>query len=132
MYRKGGLLIILLAIGIGGFFGAILRNLIGLWLPELNGFPIATLLINLVGCFFLGWFLTITLSKWQISTVVRTGIGTGLAGAFTTFSTFSVDTVKLITHHYYSLAILYVGISVLGGIFLSAVGVQLGGRQTTE
>ena len=41
------------AVGIGGFFGAILRYIIGEWIHTENGFPLGTLIINLAGCFFL-------------------------------------------------------------------------------
>ena len=54
----------MLALIVGGFVGAVLRYEVGEWMPyETDGFPWSTLLINLIGCLFLGWFLTITFTS---------------------------------------------------------------------
>ena len=58
---------------------------------------------------------------------IITGIGTGFIGSFTTFSTFSVETVQLIHHSEWSTAFLYVSCSMLGGLIMSALGYTLGG-----
>jgi fluoride exporter len=115
----------LLAIAMGGFVGAILRYAAGNWIPRWDGYPLGTTVINLLGCLFLGWFLTITLTKWRISSAIRLGIGTGVTGAFTTFSTFTVDSLNLLMSQNYFIAIVYASISVLGGIAFSALGVYL-------
>lgn len=113
------------AVGIGGFFGAIGRFLIGNVIPPHNGFPIGTLTINLSGCFFLAWFFTITAKKWRINPNLILAIGTGFTGAFTTFSTFSVETVNLIQTHQYFVAFFYVLVSVIVGIVLALLGAKL-------
>ncbi len=107
-----------LSVGIGGIIGSLLRYYIGLssviWWS--SPFPIATLVINLIGCFVLGWFTTY-LSKLKLfSPSLLTGFGTGLVGSFTTFSTFSVETVQLIQNSLWGFAILYVLGSLFGGI----------------
>ena len=115
----------LLAVGIGGFFGAILRYLIGKVIPVPSGFPLGTLIINLLGCLFLSWFFTITLERRNINPNLKLAIGTGFTGAFTTFSTFSVETLNLIKNHQIILAFLYVVLSILGGIILALIGAKL-------
>lgn len=114
-----------LAVGFGGFFGAILRYLVGRIIPYQDGFPFGTLIINLLGCFFLSWFFTMTTNRWKINSNLKLAIGTGYTGAFTTFSTFSVETLELIKNHEFILAFLYVLISVMGGILFAILGAKL-------
>ena len=61
---------------IGGFFGAISRFALGEWIHTSNGFPLGTLFINLIGCFFLGWFLTFVRIKKKIRPELTLLIGT--------------------------------------------------------
>jgi CrcB protein len=117
-----------LAIAVGGCLGALLRNLIGLLVHPVAGFPLGTLLINWVGCLFLGWFYTITLTKWNIPSFIRAGVGTGLTGAFTTFSAFSVETVRLLEGQRIGTAVLYVVLSTGGGILLTWIGLRMASR----
>lgn len=115
----------LLAVAIGGFTGAILRYAIGMVMPVVGGFPFGTLLINLSGCLFLSWFFTITTNRVSIDPGLKLAIGTGFTGAFTTFSTFSVETLTLIEQDRFFLALTYVFLSVGGGIALSLLGARL-------
>lgn len=115
----------IIAVGIGGFFGAILRYSIGKVMPSPSGFPFGTLMINLLGCLFLAWFFTISAKKWKINPNLKLAIGSGFTGAFTTFSTFSVETLNLIKNHQYVFAILYLLLSILGGITLALFGSKL-------
>jgi len=114
-----------LAVGIGGFLGAIFRFLVGKMIPTPYGFPFGTVAINLLGCLFLAWFFTITANKWKISQNLKLAIGTGFTGAFTTFSTFSVDTLNLLKYNQILFALLYIVVSIIGGIGLSCLGVKL-------
>lgn len=114
-----------IAVGIGGFLGASLRYVIGLWIPAKNGFPLGTLTINLCGCFFLAWFFTMTTKRWRINPHLKLFVGTGFTGAFTTFSTFSVETLNLIKNHQLFVAFIYVLISIFGGIALAMSGAKL-------
>ena len=118
-------------IAIGGVVGALLRESIEVVMPPLLGsqFPIATLLINLSGSLFLGWFYTMTIWKWHVPVWVRSGIGTGLVGSFTTFSTFMVETNGLIGKGLTLSAVLYVLASVIGGLLCAYAGVRLAGER---
>ncbi|MDC3412866.1 fluoride efflux transporter CrcB [Aquibacillus sp. 3ASR75-11] len=118
-----------LAVGIGGFIGAILRYLVGEWIPSTNGFPFGTWTVNLIGCLILSWFFTITSKRWSINPNLKLAIGTGLIGSFTTFSTFSVETINLIQNSQFMIALLYILLSVIGGIGLAFTGARLASFQ---
>ena len=110
---------------IGGFFGAVCRYALGEWIPTNNGFPLGTLLINLIGCLFLGWFLTFVSQKKTIRSEFTLIIGTGFIGSFTTFSTFSVETIHLFQEGLVFLALLYVLASTILGLLLAYLGRKL-------
>lgn len=76
-------------VGAGGMIGAILRYLVNQAI-DAKEFPFGTLTVNVIGSFILG-FITFL----GVSETVLLLVGTGLAGSFTTFSSFSVDTVEL-------------------------------------
>ena len=120
--------LIYIIVGIAGILGALSRYYLGLTIHEFwhHSFPLATLLINLVGCFLLAWLTTYIAKRNLLPSEVITGIGTGFIGSFTTFSTFSVETVQLINYSEWSIAFLYVSCSILGGLFMSALGYTLG------
>jgi fluoride exporter len=107
---------------IGGFLGAISRYCLGVWIHTNNGFPLGTLLINLIGCFLLGWFLTFASQSTKINPYNTLLIGTGFIGSFTTFSTFSVETITLLQQGLFMLGLLYVLASIILGLLLSYLG----------
>ena len=110
-----------LAVGIGGFLGAICRYNLGQALQNSGGFPIATLCMNLIGCFCLAWLFTMYTKR----TPVILGIGTGFLGAFTTFSTFSLETLLLLQDSKWLQAVLYILVSVFGGLACAWLGFRL-------
>jgi len=114
-----------LVVGFGGILGAILRYFIEKIMPTPSGFPFGTLTINLLGCLFLAWFFTITANKWRINPNLKLAIGTGITGSFTTFSTFSVETMNLFQNGQILFAISYVLVSIIGGIALALLGAKL-------
>ena len=85
-------------------------------------FPWATLSINVIGSFLMGFLFFLTLERVTISPELRTGILTGGLGAYTTFSTFSLETMNLFESGEPLKAALYIGSSVLLGV----LGVFLG------
>ncbi len=88
----------LLAVGIGGFFGAVSRFLMAGYAARLfgAGFPYGTLVVNVLGSFLLGFLSKFFLDKMVVNELLRVGLTIGFLGAFTTFSTFSNETVLLL------------------------------------
>ncbi|MEK4662868.1 CrcB family protein [Priestia sp. FSL H7-0729] len=118
----------LLYIGAGGFLGTLTRYAIQLAIPTVRGeFPWAVLLINAMGSLFLGWFFTIAVPG-KITPQLRLAIGTGFTGAFTTFSTFTLDMVRLSEGGEWLQAAMYMIVSLLAGLLLCALGIRLGQR----
>jgi fluoride exporter len=115
----------LFSVMFGGFIGAITRYSIGERINIENEFPLGTLLINLLGCFLLGWFLTFITIRKNISPQLTLFIGTGFIGSFTTFSTFSVETILLFQNGLMVYGALYVLISMIFGILLAHLGFKL-------
>ena len=116
----------ILFVMIGGFIGAILRFLTGEWLYSNQGFPFGTLTVNLLGCMVLGGLFACCKKRYQ---KVYLFIGTGIVGSFTTFSTFSVETLNLIIDQQYLLAITYISISIAGGLGLTFLCYRLALRK---
>ncbi|MFC9709105.1 fluoride efflux transporter CrcB [Paenibacillus sp. NPDC056933] len=118
----------LVYVGIGGIMGTLCRYGIQLWMPSANeGFPWAVLLINAIGSLFLGWFFTIAVPG-KITPQLRLAMGTGFTGAFTTFSTFTLDMVRLSEGGMWGTAISYLVVSLLAGLLLCALGIKAGQR----
>lgn len=117
----------LIYVGLGGFLGAISRFALGEWLHSDHGFPIGTLAVNLLGCLVLGWFLAFAKRKSLRSETVLL-VGTGFLGAFTTFSTFSVETVNLLLARQGGLALTYVLGSIFIGLFFAYLGFKLANK----
>jgi CrcB protein len=79
-------------IAIGGGVGSVLRyELARAVHPAGNGFPVATLVTNVLGAFLLGLLIVAVTEMWTAHPLVRPALGTGLLGGFTTFSTFAVE-----------------------------------------
>lgn len=114
-------------IGLGGFIGAVLRYIISGIFYDYYGdkFPYGTLAVNIIGCFFLGFFITIAEGKFIVSPQMRSFIAIGLLGAFTTFSTFSFETLVLLQEELYVSAFLNILISVIVGLFAVWLGIVL-------
>ena len=105
-------------VGLGGAIGAILRYIVGESMPE--GFPWGTMTVNLLGSFLLGIVVTMTLSEEVVLLV-----GTGMMGAFTTMSAYSVDLLELIENNEYSTAAIYLLVTMLCCPLLAFSGMKL-------
>ncbi|MGB9585786.1 MAG: fluoride efflux transporter CrcB [Anaerolineales bacterium] len=85
-------------ISIGAVLGANARYWVGGWAAERFGaaFPYGTLLINLTGSFFLGLFITLITDRFLVNPYWRLMIGIGFLGSYTTFSTYTYESVNLL------------------------------------
>lgn len=103
-------------VGIGGFIGAVIRYLIGLIpVSPQNGFPVKTLLINIVGAFVIGLTVAVGAKKeWNPQLILFLKVG--ICGGFTTFSSFALETNQLIEQGDIWSAGLYVALSIIGGL----------------
>jgi CrcB protein len=111
-------------VALGGAVGSVLRYVVGIAVQDRTGldFPLGTLAVNVSGCLLLGFVIHYALATPAITPEVRALLTTGLCGGYTTFSTFSYETVALIQDGDWRRATLYVGLSVAGSI----LGVMLG------
>ncbi len=118
----------LLSVMAGGALGAGARYLVGLLIVARlgNGFPIATLAINLLGGLLMGLLVGALARFGQNGEPWRLLLGVGVLGGFTTFSAFSLECWTLIERGAYAAAFVYIAASVLGGVALLVAGVALG------
>ena len=116
-----------LAISAGTVLGANLRYLVGLWVAAgwAGALPLGTLLINLTGSLALGCFLGALGRRFREPPFVRLFVATGFLGAYTTFSSFSAETVALLEGGQGALAALYVALSIVGGYSAAWAGGRL-------
>jgi CrcB protein len=117
-----------LLVFIGGGMGAMFRYLLAGWIYRVIGsdFPYGTLVVNILGCFVIGLFLTMAEDRFLISPSVRTFVAVGVIGGFTTFSTFNFETLELLKDGAISLALLNIGASVGIGLSATWVGAIIG------
>ena len=113
-----------LAIGLGGFVGALSRWAVALAFGSLvpMRFPIGTFFINVSGSFFLGWFLTFVTFRYPVSDTLRLAVATGFVGAYTTFSTYMYESMQLNDDRAY----LEAAMNLLGSLVVGLVAVKLG------
>ncbi len=114
-------------VAIGGALGTVARFWFANWMAVVAGaeFPWGTLIINIVGSFVISFFgvLTGTAARFAVPYEARIFVTVGLCGGFTTFSSFSLQTVELIRTGQTGRAALYVGTSVIFCLASCALGV---------
>jgi CrcB protein len=118
-----------LLVGLGGGLGALTRHYVGAgakrWLGE--GWPIGTLVVNLIGSLVLGVLAGCVASRQSVSAETRAFVMVGFLGALTTFSTFSVEGVTLLREAASPVSgLAYIGVSVVAGLALAYLGYRLG------
>ena len=115
-------------IGIGGFFGAVARYGINTWLTTRWGtaFPYGTLFVNVSGSFVLCLMIAMLTRGVDVTPALRLALTVGFLGSYTTFSTFSADTLLLLESGYTLRGLAYVVGSVLGGVLMGVAGLLLG------
>jgi CrcB protein len=107
----------LAAVFVGGALGTVARTGLSLLATaDAARWPWPTFTVNIVGAFMLGYFTTRLLERLPLSSYRRPLLGTGVCGGLTTFSTMQVETLKMIEHHHYGLAIGYTCASIVLGL----------------
>ena len=109
----------ILLVGTGGFFGAISRYLSVYFITQYTNvktFPIGTMVVNISGCFLLGFWFGLAISKEMISPEVRLLFFTGFLGSFTTYSTFGVESFNLLKDGNHIGAVFNIFIHVAAGL----------------
>jgi fluoride exporter len=120
--------IIVGSLAVGGSVGAVARYAISLALPTVTGrFPWGTFVINISGSFVLGFLLIVLIEQFPMGRLARPVIGTGVIGAYTTFSTFMVEAVLLVRAGDPGIALAYLAASLVLGLVAVFVG-MLGAR----
>ena len=116
-----------LAVALGGAMGASGRYAFARFLPAFQ-YPLATQCINVLGSFLIGVLFVQISGRLGADHPAWALLGIGLLGGFTTFSTFSLDAVRLIEQDRIGLALVYVGSSVALCLVAAALGLMLGRR----
>lgn len=111
----------------GGSLGSLARYLISVLIPfdTRSPFPYRTLFVNLVGSFLIG-FVVSRFQQHIFSHTIRLLIVVGFLGAFTTFSTLSYDTIRLLNSGHARTALLNLAITITGGLIAVLAGLWLG------
>jgi CrcB protein len=116
----------LAAVFAGGAIGTLARaGLEALAAPDSGHWPWPTFIVNIVGAFLLGYFVTRLLERLPTSSYRRPLLGTGFCGGLTTFSTMQVETIKMIEHRHYGLAVGYTLASIALGLVAVYVATAL-------
>lgn len=107
-----------IAVLIGGAIGSLLRLVVGAAIQQRVGlaFPVGTLVINVTGSLVLGFIMRFALDTTAVTPVMRALLTTGFCGGYTTFSTFSFETLDLVREGLYARAGAYVASSVVLGL----------------
>ncbi|NCP21625.1 MAG: fluoride efflux transporter CrcB [Flavobacteriales bacterium CG_4_9_14_0_2_um_filter_35_242] len=117
---------IIALIGIGSFIGGIFRYLLSQSVQSkfLSAYPFGTLTVNIIGCLAIGIVFGLS-EKFNFSPEWRLFLATGICGGFTTFSTFSFETMAMLRDGQYLYSFLYIGSSVFVGLIAVYLGILL-------
>ena len=107
----------------GGAIGATARFAFHFYLPKIGGFPISTLIVNIIGSFFLGFIFN--LSSYKSDNWLHYLLLAGFAAAFTTFSTFAFETVQMFREDDYILGILNLALNNLLCVIFILFGMKI-------
>jgi CrcB protein len=118
----------ILLLSVGGAIGTVARYLLDGASHRMmgDGFPYGTLVVNVLGCFLLGLFVSSYDGHFAQDHLVRFFLIVGFCGAFTTFSTFILQTAELVNENMPMLAMLNVVLSILAGLIFFVIGIKTG------
>jgi fluoride exporter len=126
----GSTAILYACVAAGGVLGSVARYLASLLIPAVAGFPYATLFVNITGSFIIGLYSTLSGPDGRLfaSTRQRQFVMTGFCGGYTTFSAFSLETVRLLRGGMTHMALLYIAVSVVSWLVAVWLGHVLASR----
>jgi CrcB protein len=114
----------------GGILGSVARWVASLLIPVVSGFPYATLFVNITGSFIIGFYSTLSGPDGRLfaTTRQRQFVMTGFCGGYTTFSAFSLETIRLLRDGMNHTALLYIAVSVVTWLVAVWLGHMLASR----
>jgi CrcB protein len=118
----------ILIVGFGGLIGSASRY----WISNLTyrllgeGFPYGTLIVNITGCFFIGLLMQLFQERMLVNSDIRNFLTIGILGGFTTFSTFSFETIRLLNEGSFLMGTWNVVCSLIGCLAATWLGMILG------
>lgn len=118
----------LLIAGLGGFIGSALRYWTSILSYRFFGqeFPYGTLIVNITGCFLIGLLMTVFDERFIVNPNLRIFLTIGILGGFTTFSTFSYETIALLREGSYLISFENIIFSLIGCLIATTVGILIG------
>jgi CrcB protein len=117
---------LLATIAAGGALGALGRYGVGMWLAgPPDGFPWATLWVNVTGCFLMGVLMVGITEVWSPHRLLRPFLGTGVLGGYTTFSAYTGEAHHLLTHGRVPLAFGYLAVTLVAALVAVYAGLAL-------
>ena len=114
----------IISIFLGGGIGAVTRYLISVNMAKhiQANLPFATFLVNIIGCFVIGFLYFLFIEKSDISPALKLSLTVGFCGGLTTFSTFSLELFEMVGNHQFIHAFSYIILSVIICLIMTAIG----------
>ena len=121
-------MLLILLVGVGGFFGAVMRYVVTNWVQDffhVLSLPYGTLTVNLLGCLIIGFLGGLSESRNLLNQEARALLFIGVLGGFTTFSTFGYETVQLLRDGQSLAAFSNIGLQVCMGLVAVWIGYSI-------
>ncbi|WP_437580526.1 fluoride efflux transporter CrcB [Sorangium sp. So ce887] len=117
-------------IGLGGAAGTLARYGLSTWCQQRfgAGFPYGTLAVNVIGSFLLGVIMQVAATTELLSPTLRLGLGAGVMGGFTTYSSFNYETLKLFEDRAWMTGVVNVVVTVVGCLLAGVLGMAFARR----